>query len=110
MTAGLRGCRVCHRAMADAMSPSTKNVSVKLPSTNAMAPLIKRPALLMPPRPLRASQRCPQETQQPRSGLGAVAAGLLHRLARPEMPRSGHDDAASKEAGLLECGQEDLRL
>src|SRR4051795_2889980 len=96
--------------MADAINPSTKNVSVKFPSTNAIAPLIKHPTLLMPSRPLRASQRCPQETQHLRSGLGAVAARFLHRLARPEMPRSGHDDAARKEAGLLESGQEHLRL
>src|SRR5215218_4826633 len=96
--------------MADAMSPSTKNVSVKLPSTNAIAPFIKRPALPMPHRPLRRSQRCPQETQHLRGGLGAIATRLLHRLAHPEMPRSGHDDAASKEASLLESGQEDLRL
>src|SRR6478736_9845391 len=95
--------------MADAMSPSTKNVSVKLPSTNAIASLIAL-SRMQPDRVLHWSQRRPQETQHLRGGLGAVAARLLHRLARPEMPRSGDDDAAREEAGLLESGQEDLRL
>src|SRR4249920_519981 len=96
--------------MADAMSPSTKNVSVKLPSTNAIASLIALSTMQMPDRVLHWSQRRPQETQHLRGGLGAVAARLLHRPARPEMPRSGDDDAAREEAGLLESGQEDLRL
>src|SRR5215213_5700884 len=96
--------------MADAMSPSTKNVSVKLPSTNAIASLIAHSTIQMPDRALHWSQSCPQERRHLRSGLGAVGARLLHRLARPEMPRSGHHDAARKEAGLLESGQEDLRL
>src|ERR1700755_3415465 len=92
------------------MSPSTKKVSVKLPSTKATASLITLSAMPMPDRLLRRSQRCPQETQHLRGGVGAVPALLLHRCARAEMPGSRHDNAASKEAGLLESGQEDLRL
>src|SRR4051794_11715074 len=92
------------------MRPSTKKVSVKLPSTKAMASLITLSAMPMPDRLRPWSQRAPQKAQHLRGGLCAVAARLLHGFARPEMPRAGHGDAARKKAGLFECGQEDLRL
>src|SRR5215510_9898474 len=112
MTAALRGGRAYQSAIAEATRPNTKNVSVKLPSTNAIAlfidvPLHSRARLAAVDRPL---ERAAKEPQHLRRGLRAVAPGLLDRLARPEMPRPRYDDGAGKEAGLLQRGQKCLRL
>src|SRR5262245_48453641 len=55
-------------------------------------------------------ERAAKEPQHLWRGLLAIAPGLLDRLARPEMPRPRYDDGAGKEAGLLQRGQECLRL
>src|SRR5215470_14195307 len=56
------------------------------------------------------SERALQEPQELRRGLRAIAAGLVDRVAGPEMPRARNDDGAGEEAGLLERGEEHLRL
>jgi len=51
-----------------------------------------------------------QKAQELWCGVGAKAAGFIHRLARPEMAGARHDDRAREEARLLESGEEFFRL